>query len=801
VANTLLTFRVYLASSPDTDAERAHLHQHVFPALGRHWEQRGVRLEVVDLRRTPGHGGPGLELALTEIERCRPWFMALLSQRLGPVLTAIPPGALDRFPWLRQADPTSLLELEIVQGFLLNENPPRPGLFYFRDPEFLAGMPPEQRRNDVEENPQAAARLAELKEVLAGSPQALVRLYECRWNPELQCVSLAGRFGHQVFADLSQAIEIELGMQGRAGTGFPPVTPKHFAPPLPPSAEPYLETRPLASGSSDRTVRAWDTQTAAPAGRPEPPAAPAAAPPPVAAPASVPAEAPGIGGFGEVFQAAAPPDRAVVLKMIPADTETLAAEARAVSERPLYVDENVQFTVYRPRVVQPRRWYPLLAFAHLAERRPDAPADEPDPVAEVYRQAREVLGKQAKDYHDVTQDSRAAVPREGEITFVPEVPGVEFNPPRRTFLWQESVHREEFRLRAAPDLDGKTVRGRLTVFLGTLILADVSLSIKVDSSARPAEEEPAQPASARPYRRIFASYSHRDLHVVQQVEHFTRAMGDEYLRDWTHLRAGEVWNDRLRHLIEQADVFQLFWSSNSMQSPYVRQEWEHALSLGRPNFIRPVYWEEPLPTSSDGSLPPEELRRIHFQKLYVEAMSHPPMAQAEPEAARRELELAYVLGDVEQGERQLQARQKELSAAAPTPPPAPAPVAAAPPPPRPADAPDWRSMPPPTRGAPAKAREEQADDREERARRRAAESRSAPPPPARASVPPLPVSVTPSLSRPDEEMAEEEDEAQARMPAREFLAKYRMRRSPWFLAILVLLGLAGLAFLLWRFLF
>jgi serine/threonine protein kinase len=49
-------------------------------------------------------------------------------------------------------------------------------------------------------------------------------------------------------------------------------------------------------------------------------------------------------------------------------------------------DDNVQFTVYRPGMVVPGRWYDLLAFAHLSERRPDAP-DEPDPVEEVRRQA------------------------------------------------------------------------------------------------------------------------------------------------------------------------------------------------------------------------------------------------------------------------------------------------------------------------------------------------------------------------------------------------------------------------------
>jgi hypothetical protein len=774
VAKTLSAFHIYLAASPDMGAERSYLHQHVIPELNRHWEPLGVPVGVVDLRTTRGleDSAAGVEVALPEIEQHR-WFLALLSERYGRLLTTFPPRVLNHFPWLREVEATSLLELEIVYGVLLREwpQPLPPGLFYLRDPAFLSEAPAEQRRQYVEEEPVAAARMAELKQVLRASPRAVVRDYRCRWNAATAGISDLTAFGKQVFADLSRAIEIQRDKLESMHTDAPrTIGSDQFPPPLAP----------------------------APAGKPQapppPPAptAPSRAASPVAAP---PASSPPAGPrFGEVFQKlpAAPSEREAPRKPARTDADTLTVKSPAISPQPLYVDENVQFTVYRPRVVQPRKWYPLLAFAHLAERRPDAPADEPDPVAEVYRQAKEVLGKQAKDYHDVTQDSRAAVPREGEITFVPEVPGVEFNPPRRTFLWQEQVHREEFRLRAAAELDGKTVRGRMTVFLGTLILADVALSIKVDSSARPASEEPAEPASARPYRRIFASYSHRDLHVVQQVEHFTRAMGDEYLRDWTHLRAGEVWNDRLMQLIEQADVFQLFWSNNSMQSPYVRQEWEHALSLGRPNFIRPVYWEEPLPASPDGSLPPEELRRIHFQKLYVEALSHPAMRQAEaaPTAsvtAAEEPVLAYLTrGDAWEADREDSGITRAAAPAAPPPPPAPAaaaPPAAAPPPP--ADAPDWRSAPPPARRAAASAPEEQA-------RRRTAETWSAPP--VQPSVPPPSAPVTPSPRR----RYEDEEEAQARIPA---LSKYRTRRFPWFLAALVLFGLAGLAFLVWRFFF
>src|SRR5581483_6935435 len=47
------------------------------------------------------------------------------------------------------------------------------------------------------------------------------------------------------------------------------------------------------------------------------------------------------------------------------------------------LDDDVQFTVYRPTAVRPEKWYPLLAFAHRSQRPPDADPDEPDPVEEV----------------------------------------------------------------------------------------------------------------------------------------------------------------------------------------------------------------------------------------------------------------------------------------------------------------------------------------------------------------------------------------------------------------------------------
>ena len=281
------------------------------------------------------------------------------------------------------------------------------------------------------------------------------------------------------------------------------------------------------------------------------------------------------------------------------------------------MDENVQFTVFRRSAITPEHWYPLLVFAHLAERRPDAP-DEPDPIQEVQAQARQFLGDQMGEFRSATEDSGYPVAREGELRFVPHMDGVTFNPPERRFLWTESVHREDFRLRADASMDSHVARGAVSVFYGNLLLAEVQLSIKVDRKAAESHQEETH---ARPYRRIFASYSHRDTAIVEEFESHAVATGDRYLRDVVTLRAGEVWDERLLEIIKQADVFQLFWSWNALGSPLVREEWRQALALNRPHFVRPVYWEEPLPEQP--GLPPVELRRLHFQRVYPRVSSQP----------------------------------------------------------------------------------------------------------------------------------------------------------------------------------
>ncbi len=278
-----------------------------------------------------------------------------------------------------------------------------------------------------------------------------------------------------------------------------------------------------------------------------------------------------------------------------------------------YPPEHVQFTAYRPKQLVAATWAPFLVFAHL-EDRPLGSSEALTPIEEVRRQAERLLGDSASAYLDKTKDSRHKIPREAEITLRPEVAGVRFNPPVRSFFWTKGVevHREEFSILADPDKVGRVLSGNLTIFLGSLILAEVRLDFPIVSAPDPrAIEQPLAPAPATPFRRVFPSYSRRDLQVVEQIELYSKTLGDDYLRDLVSIRPGEEWNPRLQELIAQADVFQLFWSSNSANSRFVEEEWRFAAGLRRLYFIRPTYWEEPLPTV------PNELAALHFQKLWI----------------------------------------------------------------------------------------------------------------------------------------------------------------------------------------
>lgn len=293
-------------------------------------------------------------------------------------------------------------------------------------------------------------------------------------------------------------------------------------------------------------------------------------------------------------------------------TEEVGGEPKSSPGTPL--DDDVQFTVYRPRRVRPERWYSVIAFIHKTTPVEIVPgAGVVDPVEVVDQQAKTLLREEGASFARVVGDSSISLSKGTELLFEPWLDGVEFNPLLVWVRWEEPVHHARFRFAVPAQLDGRRLSGGLRVFVGVMLIGEVTFQIEVDSTMD--DDMSPEQVPIKRYRKIFASYSHRDADIVRAVAAFGQLIGDEYYIDAFTLRSGERWEPRLTELIDAADVFQLFWSSNAMTSEPVLHEIEHALGLERDGFIRPIRWEEPLPRDERRGIPPKAILDLHFSWL------------------------------------------------------------------------------------------------------------------------------------------------------------------------------------------
>jgi hypothetical protein len=264
------------------------------------------------------------------------------------------------------------------------------------------------------------------------------------------------------------------------------------------------------------------------------------------------------------------------------------------------------FTSHYPREVALHEEDRLLVFIALEAT-----------AAQVEAMAAERLGTRHGEYRVARAPTPTKLKRGARLTIIPNLPGFRFDPVSVTAEWLFDIQCYEFRLRAEDAQPGLAVNGYITILEGPVLRGEIPMAIFVGTTHQPpAGSEHFTRADVRAYRDTFPSYSRKDEHVVHACETVVEAGGDRFLRDVRKLRSGEEWEPRLLELIDQADVFQLFWSRNAAESPQVEREWRHALTLRpeRPNFIRPVYWSpKPYPI-------PPELQPINLGRLYPEIL-------------------------------------------------------------------------------------------------------------------------------------------------------------------------------------
>ena len=250
------------------------------------------------------------------------------------------------------------------------------------------------------------------------------------------------------------------------------------------------------------------------------------------------------------------------------------------------------FAAYSPKEVPPDSWAILRAYWYLDSA-----------TTAVLRDVESQFARPVVDLIEAEARADAFVSAGDILAAEMFLDGCLVEVPRLAIPVRNSWHRFAFSFKPTNRVLDTTVHGSVVFSINGLIVADVAISCHVTSDVGPSE---MGRAIAAPYQKIFCCYSHRDEAVVRRAEAAYKALGMDYRRDKTTLKSGMEWGPELARLIDGADVFQLFWSADAAISDNVRREWSYAAALGRGNFIRPVYWLEPLP-----AVPPE-LAHIHF---------------------------------------------------------------------------------------------------------------------------------------------------------------------------------------------
>ncbi|MGJ3239072.1 MAG: TIR domain-containing protein [Anaerolineae bacterium] len=271
---------------------------------------------------------------------------------------------------------------------------------------------------------------------------------------------------------------------------------------------------------------------------------------------------------------------------------------------------DVQFTAYYPRQAAANTTYGFYVYAHL----PQALIED-----NVQQFQRELGGRVPKA---VNADTTAQLEEGVLLTAMLDCDQLHVNQVGVVQRWQAPFVRFDFQVRADETAIDEMLKGRVAIMLGMIEIATIDFQMLVippDPLAmvtaiphNPTEVDHFESsATAELYQKIFISYSRKDTLIAEQYRRAQLMAGHIVFMDTHTIRAGEDWEVALKRFIDEADTFQLFWSQHAAASEHVKFEWAYALTQRCPetrcvHFIRPTYWEKPLPAI------PDELNHLHF---------------------------------------------------------------------------------------------------------------------------------------------------------------------------------------------
>lgn len=292
---------------------------------------------------------------------------------------------------------------------------------------------------------------------------------------------------------------------------------------------------------------------------------------------------------------------------IGANLDMSAKSESQPSTRPIPEDE-IYFRAYHPSQVSKESQLNIFAYAHLAQELSLVEQDLSEIAPQVVSGI--VITRAPKPTRIVSGTPIAA-----RISLDDE----RLSPDAQIKIWNGKWLRFAFSVTIDESLVGKELKGCIyfEVFGIEVATLPISVLVATDNQLGSVQPNPLTLAkqnivSTKMYQKIFVSYSRKDMVVVDLYRQAQLALGNDVFVDRYSLRSGEDWQAGLAKGIDEADVFQLFWSDNSSASPNVKHEWTYALEYKCKNgtgdgFIRPVFWRQPL------SSPPLQLQHLNFR--------------------------------------------------------------------------------------------------------------------------------------------------------------------------------------------
>ena len=259
-------------------------------------------------------------------------------------------------------------------------------------------------------------------------------------------------------------------------------------------------------------------------------------------------------------------------------------------------EDTIDCTVFAPPLASPGESLLVQVFAHRPLQAEDARAlaTEFDP------------GTTRRAFKSLETPVRPG----SKLAFHLSIPGAQIDEPVQPLIWRGRAESVQFAATAPKRTEPRALIGTVAVLQDSVPVGHVQFKLELRPDAGPQARSLPAGADARRYRSAFLSYASKDRDQVLRGAQLLRSVDIRCFQDILDLDPGDRWERKLYSLIEQSDLFLLFWSKAAKESQWVRKEAEYALGCKPteldPPEIRPVILERP------PSPPWPELAHIHF---------------------------------------------------------------------------------------------------------------------------------------------------------------------------------------------